>query len=146
MWRATKLRGYKDRCVGRRPGRESVLRVARVGQPRRAACRTASQSELVRPKAPANDVRIDCKAAKHSDGARGAVLAHLEEELREPRRPPSADCSSGPLGPRANKRRFVNLLQQLARGSYSRSFCIRRDKSRALCTKAIMLMRVAETR
>ena len=94
----------------------------------------------------ANDVRIDCKAAKHSDGARGAVLAHLEEELREPRRPPSADCSSGPLGPRANKRRFVNLLQQLARGSYSRSFCIRRDKSRALCTKAIMLMRVAETR
>jgi len=29
------------------------------------------------------------------------------------RRPPSVDCSSGPLGPRANKRRFVNLLQQL---------------------------------
>src|ERR1051326_4354543 len=36
--------------------------------------------------------------------------------VREPRRPPSVDCSSGPLGPRANKRRFVNLLQQLDRG------------------------------
>jgi len=34
--------------------------------------------------------------------------------VREPRRQPSVDCSSGPLGPRANKRRFVNLLQQLA--------------------------------
>src|ERR1041384_8083150 len=62
-----------------------------------------------------NDVRIDCKAAKHSDGDRGAVLAHLEAELREPRRPPSVDCSSAPLGARANKRRFVNLLQQLGR-------------------------------
>ena len=61
-----------------------------------------------------NDVRIDCKAAKHSDGDRGAVLAHLEAELREPRRPPSVDCSSRPTGRRANKRRFVNLLQQLA--------------------------------
>src|ERR1043165_3202223 len=61
-----------------------------------------------------NDVRIDCKAAKHSDGDRGAVLAYLEAELREPRRPPSVDCSSRPTGRRANKRRVVNLLQQLA--------------------------------
>src|ERR1700747_967284 len=61
-----------------------------------------------------NDVRIDCKAAKHSDGDRGAVLAYLEADLREPRRPPSMDCSSAPIGARANKRRFVNLLQQLA--------------------------------
>ena len=60
-----------------------------------------------------NDVRIDCKAAKHSDGDRGAVLAHLEAELREPRRRSSVDCSSRPTGRRANKRRFVNLLQQL---------------------------------
>ena len=62
-----------------------------------------------------NDVRIDCKAAKHSDGDRGAVLAHLEAELREPRRRSSADCSSAAIAARANKRRFVNLLQQLGR-------------------------------
>jgi len=62
---------------------------------------------------PANDVRIDCKAAKHSDGDRGAVLAHLEAELRKPRRQPSVDCSSAAIAARANKRRFVNLLQQL---------------------------------
>src|ERR1051326_8722553 len=30
------------------------------------------------------------------------------------RRPPSVDCSSSPTGLRANKRRFGNLLQQLA--------------------------------
>src|ERR1044071_6927190 len=65
---------------------------------------------------PANDVRIDCKAAKHSDGDRGAVLAHLEAELREPRRRSSMDCSSAAIAARANKRRFVNLLQQLAGG------------------------------
>ena len=35
--------------------------------------------------------------------------------VREPRRPPSVDCSSPPTGRRADKRRFVNLLQQLAR-------------------------------
>ena len=62
---------------------------------------------------PPNDVRIEGKAAKHSDGDRGAVLAHLEAELREPRRQSSVDCSSRPTGRRANKRRFVNLLQQL---------------------------------
>jgi len=62
---------------------------------------------------PANDVRIDCKAAKHSDGDRGAVLAHLEADLREPRRRSSADCSSAATAARANKRRFVNLLQRL---------------------------------
>jgi len=62
---------------------------------------------------PPNDVRIDCKAAKHSDGDRGAVLAYLVADLRGPRRRSSADCSSRPLGLRANKRRFVNLLQQL---------------------------------
>src|ERR1051326_8073775 len=69
-----------------------------------------------------NDVRIDCKAAKHSDGDRGAVLAHLEAELREPRRRSSADCASRPLGLRANKRRFVNLLQQLARATRKERF------------------------
>jgi len=61
----------------------------------------------------ANDVRIDCKAAKHSDGDRGAILAYLEADLREPRRRSSADCSSAATAARANKRRFVNLLQQL---------------------------------
>jgi len=66
------------------------------------------------PRAP-NDVRIDCKAAKHSDGDRGAVLAYLEADLREPRRQPSVDCSSAAIAARANKRRFVNLLQQLGR-------------------------------
>jgi len=35
--------------------------------------------------------------------------------VREPRRPPSVDCSSAALAARANKRRFVNLLQGLAR-------------------------------
>src|ERR1051326_7718899 len=34
------------------------------------------------------------------------------------RRPPSVDCSSRPTGRRANKRRFVNLLQQLGRASH----------------------------
>src|ERR1051326_6201216 len=33
------------------------------------------------------------------------------------RRPPSVDCSSRPLGLRATKRRFVNLLQQLGRAN-----------------------------
>src|ERR1051326_5989555 len=31
------------------------------------------------------------------------------------RRPPSVDCSSAAIAARANKRRFVNLLQQLGR-------------------------------
>jgi hypothetical protein len=35
--------------------------------------------------------------------------------VREPRRRSSADCSSRPLGRRANKRRFVSFLQQLGR-------------------------------
>jgi len=62
---------------------------------------------------PPNDVRIDCKAAEHSDGDRGAVLAPNRDGRAGTAPPRSADCSSGPLGPRANKRRFVNLLQQL---------------------------------
>jgi len=77
----------------------------------------SSTSSVSRKARRPNDVRIDCKAAKHSDGDRGAVLAHLEAELREPRRRSSVDCSSSPLGLRANKRRFVNLLQQLGRGT-----------------------------
>jgi hypothetical protein len=60
-----------------------------------------------------NDCRINCKAAKHSDGDRGAVLAHLEAELREPRRRSSVDCSSAAVAARANMRRFVNFLQLL---------------------------------
>ena len=68
-----------------------------------------------------NDVRIHCKAAKHSDGDRGAVLAHFEAELREPRRRTSVDYSSAAIAARANKRRFVNLLQQLGGGSRSAS-------------------------
>ena len=60
-----------------------------------------------------NDVRIDCKAAKHSEETAARRLAHLEADLRAACRPSSVDCSSGPLGPRANKRRFVNLLQRL---------------------------------
>src|ERR1043166_5031499 len=74
-----------------------------------------------------NDVRIDCKAAKHSDGDRGAVLAHLEAELREPRRPSSVDCSSAATAARANKRRFVNLLQQLAGSAPKSSSCTDAD-------------------
>ena len=62
---------------------------------------------------PPNDVRIDCKAAKHGDGDRGAVLAYLEADLRELRRRSSVDCSSAAIAARANKHRFVNLLQQL---------------------------------
>jgi hypothetical protein len=71
----------------------------------------------------ANDCRIDCKAAKHSDGDRGAVLAHLEAELREPRRPSRVDCSSAATAARANKRRFVNLLQLLGGASRRSSQC-----------------------
>jgi hypothetical protein len=67
------------------------------------------------------DSRIDCKAARHSDGDRGAVLAHLEAELREPRRRSSADCSSTAIAVRANKRRFDNLLQQLDCRVYMRN-------------------------
>jgi len=62
---------------------------------------------------PANDVRIDCKAAKHSDADRGAVLAPNRDGRAGAAPPTSADCSSSPIGLRANKRRFVNLLQQL---------------------------------
>jgi len=66
------------------------------------------------PSGPANDVRIDCKAAKHSDGDRGAPVApNTRMEMRAARRHPSADCSSAAIAARANKRRFVNLLQQL---------------------------------
>src|ERR1051325_3327831 len=68
---------------------------------------------LIRSVGPPNGLRIDCKAASHSDGDRGAVLAYLEAELREPRRRSSVDCSSRPTGRRANKRRFGNLLQEL---------------------------------
>src|ERR1051326_9204942 len=53
----------------------------------------ATQACLPTGRRPANDVRIDCKAAKHSDGDRG---------------PPSADCSSRPTGRRANK--GINIL------------------------------------
>ena len=38
-------------------------------------------------------------------------------ELRPACRPPSVDCSSAATAARANKRRFVNLLQQLGRAS-----------------------------
>src|ERR1051326_2896206 len=62
----------------------------------------------------ANDVRIDCKAAKHSDGDRGTPPADLAHRTAGGVPPASADCSSSPIGLRANKRRFVNLLQQLA--------------------------------
>jgi hypothetical protein len=34
-------------------------------------------------------------------------------EMRAARRPSSVDCSSAATAARANKRRFVNLLQQL---------------------------------
>jgi hypothetical protein len=37
---------------------------------------------------PPNDVRIDCKAAKHSDGDRGAVLAPFRDWLCENRAAP----------------------------------------------------------
>jgi hypothetical protein len=70
----------------------------------------ASDSPNVRP---ANDCRIDCKAAKHSDADRGTPPAHLEAELRAACRPSSVDCSSAATAARANKRRFVNLLQLL---------------------------------
>src|ERR1051326_8464301 len=60
-----------------------------------------------------NDVRIDCKAAKHSDGDGGTPPADLVHRTAGGVPPASADCSSGPIGPRANKRRFGNLLQQL---------------------------------
>jgi len=63
-----------------------------------------------------NDVRIDCKAAKHSDEDRGALCAPTREWPRRKRAAPERDCSSAPIGARANKRRFVNLLQQLGRG------------------------------
>jgi len=41
---------------------------------------TAARASCLR--AP-NDVRIDCKAAKHSDGDRGALCAPLENGLAE---------------------------------------------------------------
>src|SRR5690349_3172 len=62
---------------------------------------------------PPNDCRINCKAASHSDGDRGAVLAYLEADLRELRRRSSVDCSRRAIARRANKRRFVNFLQLL---------------------------------
>jgi hypothetical protein len=62
-----------------------------------------------------NDVRIDCKAAKHSDGDRGTPPADLGHRTAGGVPTASADCSSRPTGRRANKRRFVNLLQQLGR-------------------------------
>ena len=40
-------------------------------------------------------------------------LPILSTELRAACRPSSADCSSAAIAARANKRRFVNLLQQL---------------------------------
>jgi len=60
-----------------------------------------------------NDVRIDCKAAKHGDGDRGAVLAPNRDGRAGTAPPTSTDCSSAATAARANKRRFVNLLQQL---------------------------------
>ena|ERR1051326_1533369 len=71
-----------------------------------------------------NDVRIDCKAAKHSDGDRGTPPADLDTELRAACRPPSVDCSSAAIAARANKRRFVNLLQQLAGDSCYTAFSL----------------------
>jgi hypothetical protein len=61
----------------------------------------------------ANDVRIDCKAAKHSDGDRGTPPADLAHRTAGGVPPASADCTSAATAARANKRRFVNLLQQL---------------------------------
>jgi len=67
--------------------------------------------------------------------------------VREPRRPPSVDCSSAAIAARANKRRFVNLLQQLAGGIYRRWFSPTRapdsenlDSVRALIRPVIQVM------
>src|ERR1051326_5933917 len=94
-----------------------------------------------------NDVRIDCKAAKHSDGDRGTPPADLDTELRAACRPSSVDCSSAATAARANKRRFVNLLQQLAGGIYRRRLSPTRapnsenlDSLRALIRPVIQVM------
>ena len=42
---------------------------------RSCICKAQSKCRRDRRRRRANDVRIDCKAAKHSDGDRGAVLA-----------------------------------------------------------------------
>src|SRR4051812_31331579 len=63
---------------------------------------------------PANDCRIDCKTATDSDGDGGAPpCSVLRLEMRAACRPSSGDGASRPLGRRANKRRFDNLLQRL---------------------------------
>src|ERR1051326_2776312 len=76
-----------------------------------------------------NDVRIDCKAASHSDEDRGTPPADLDTELRAACRPSSVDCSSAATAARANKRRFVNLLQQLGvpRITLRKGFKLRTD-------------------
>jgi len=79
----------------------------------------SNHSHAARLRAP-NDVRIDCKAAKHSDGDRGTPPADLVHRTAGGVPPRSADCSSAATAARANKRRFVNLLQQLGGGVLQR--------------------------
>jgi len=47
-------------------------------------------------------------------------VRRLENGLAESAPPRRADCSSAAIAARANKRRFVNLLQQLARSTFRR--------------------------
>jgi len=50
-------------------------------------------------------------------------VRRLDNGLAESAPPRSADCSSAAIAARANKRRFVNLLQQLARSARARQHC-----------------------
>src|SRR5438874_4547968 len=61
-----------------------------------------------------NDLCISCKAALHSDGDRGTRLApHSRMAVRGACRRRAWIALAGPLGPRANKRRFDSFLQKL---------------------------------
>ena len=62
-----------------------------------------------------NDCRINCKAASHSDRDRGTPVApYCRMAVRAACRRGARIALAGPLGPRANKRRFDSFLQKLA--------------------------------
>src|SRR2546421_11838735 len=63
----------------------------------------------------ANDYRINCKAASHGDEDRGTPVApYCRMAVRAACRRGAWIALAGPLGPRANKRRFDSFLQELA--------------------------------
>src|ERR1043165_7772967 len=70
----------------------------------------------------ANDCRIDCKTATHSDGTSGTGVAPTREWPSSARAAVRSRCPRAALAARANIRRFVNLLQLLGRTSTSRTF------------------------